>query len=312
MKGIKIRTMGAALPSKRVTNFDFEKTLETSDEWIKSRTGIMERRFCDRDADENAAALAVRAAKEAVDVAKEKGISSEEIGLVIVATCSSEQEMPSTASFVQEMLHLKSGIPAFDINVACSGFIYALDIADSMMKKSGIQNALIIGAEELSRIVDFEDRSTCVLFGDGAAAAVISLEENSSYIADLGAEGNSEVLSSAGSIHMDGRSVFRFAVSKLEEEVHLLSHKTGIAPEDLDYIVCHQANKRIIEHVRKKLELPEEMFPMNLHRFGNTSAASIPLMLYELWKDQKLTEGTRVFTIGFGAGLSWGGAYLEF
>ncbi len=312
MSGIRIRALGRALPSRIMTNEDFEQLVETSDEWIRTRTGISSRHFCDPTLQEDAAALAVKAAEEAVQRAREHGISKEEIGLVIVATCSGSRQMPSHACFVQEKLKLADGIVAFDINVACSGFVYALGIADALMKERGIAHALVIGTEELSRLLDFSDRSTCVLFGDGAAAAVISLCEDAAFLCEMGSVGDSQALSCVGHIQMDGRQVFRFAVNCLEKLIQDLAKKSQCSLEDIDYIVCHQANKRIIEHVQKKLGLAGDKLPMNLMTLGNTSAASIPLMLYDLQEEGRLHNGTKLFCIGFGAGLSFGGAYLTF
>jgi 3-oxoacyl-[acyl-carrier-protein] synthase-3 len=312
--GVRILTLGKALPSATMRNEDFEKTLDTSDEWIRTRTGILERRFCRRLNGENASSLAVHAAALALEKAERTyHIQKEEIGLVITATCSSRYEMPSTACIVQEELGLKGGIPAFDLNAACSGFIYGLGTADAMMARMGISYGLVIGTEEMSRLLDMGDRSTCVLFGDGAAAAVVAFDRQADFAADLGAAGDKEALYSLSSVlRMDGRRVFRFACLKLEEEIRKLEELSGIRAEDVDYIVCHQANYRIIRYVQSRLGLPEEKFPMNLSSYGNTSAASIPLMLCDLQDEGKLTAGTRVFCVGFGAGLTWGAASLKF
>ncbi len=313
MSGIRIRAVGHALPKRIVSNAEFEAVLDTSDEWIRTRTGIESRHICSHEDGESAASLAVSAAEEAIARFTEDGtFTGADIGLVIAATCSSAQEMPSTASSVHEQLHLKNGIPAFDINAACSGFIYALGCADAMMKEMQISHALVIGTEEMSRILDFQDRSTCVLFGDGAAAAVISRDRDAVFDISLGSSGDSSALSSNGKILMDGRRVFRFAVQKLEEEIRFRCDSAGITPEDVDYIICHQANRRIIEHVAKHLKLEIEKFPVNLTTLGNTSAASIPLVLYNLQQSGALRPGTKVLMVGFGAGLTWGSAYLEF
>ncbi len=312
MNGITICGFGHALPKRIVTNEDFAAVLDTSDEWIRSRTGIHSRHFCDPELGESAASLAAEAVREALEEAwKCRHISKEEIGLVIGATASSQMRMPSTASYVQEVLELPAGIPAFDINAACSGFVYALAIADSMMKSSNIRYAVIVGAEELSRVVDQNDRSTCVLFGDGAGAVVVERREGVRFAAHLGGQGDVGALYADPVLHMDGRRVFRFAVQKLEEEILSLTDEVGSRLQDIDYFVCHQANRRIIEHVQARLKLPEEKFPMNLMTTGNTSAASIPLMLYDLAHDGRLQEGQRICLVGFGAGLTWGSAYLE-
>ena len=371
MKGIQIVGMGHALPGKAVTNADMERIVDTTDEWIQSRSGIANRYVC--TGEERLTDLAVKAGAEALQRA---GLAPADIDMVITATCTAGFQVPSVACIVQKSLGLPSGIPAFDINCACTGFIYGLQLVHALMNQNQKQKyALLIGVEQISNFLDYTDRSTCVLFGDGAGAAVIKATEEKRFFSHLAAEGDEEALfaenmevssgayaqtlsaqesknaesikslsvskdrhrvekeMSAGGydrqdivemypfirekarithLHMDGRKVFRFATSKLAGEIEELQSLSGVAATEVDHIICHQANKRIIEHVRKKWKLPEEKFFMNLQKYGNTSAASIPLVLYDLQEQGRLKSGDRVFCIGFGAGLTWGGAYLEF
>ncbi|MEE3420141.1 MAG: beta-ketoacyl-ACP synthase III [Lachnospiraceae bacterium] len=305
MSGIHILAAGKALPSKVVENADFEKSLDTSDEWIRTRTGILRRHFCDEN--ENAATLAFRASLLALTIAAETIPDiREKIGLVVTATCTPPGAMPSVSCYLQEKLDLGKGIPAFDVNAACSGFEYALVSAVTLMDAMNADYALIVGAEQMSKILDFTDRSTCVLFGDGAGAAVIERKKEEALIADLGAEGDYRALAADPCVRMDGKAVFRFAVTTLEREIRLLCDKAGIALSDIGAIVCHQANIRIIRHVQRKLGLPEEKFVVNLQDLGNTSGASVPMALSDLCASGRLQHGSPVVLVGFGAGLTWG------
>jgi 3-oxoacyl-[acyl-carrier-protein] synthase-3 len=299
MSGIQIIGMGHAVPSVCVTNTDLKKVMETSEEWIRTRTGIRERRFCGEG--ESLVTLAVRASEEAI---ASSGVRKEKICLVITATVTPDYQVPSTSCLVQEKLGLPSGIPAFDLNAACSGFVYGLSLVQALLPENGF--ALLIGAEQLSRMLDFSDRSTAVLFGDGAAAAVLQKKAGVVFYSHLAADGNRNALWAASApanrlpawknaapqeeeetaggepedtgkykIHMDGRAVFRFAVRALSEELRELEKQSGIPAEEIDQIVCHQANQRILDYVRKERGLPEEKFYRNLDRYGNTSGASI-------------------------------------
>ncbi|MCH4040256.1 MAG: ketoacyl-ACP synthase III [Lachnospiraceae bacterium] len=327
MSGIRITGLGKALPDRIVTNDDMSRIVDTSDEWIRTRTGIRERRIagqnlpeilrteqgpCDKDKpDETCTGLAARAAREAL---QDAGASPSDIGLVVAATMSPDFFSPSVACSVQEALGLPPGIPAFDVNAACSGFVYAMTVANAMMQQMHIGCALVIGADAVTSLIDFTDRGTCVLFGDGAGAAVVRRDEGCSFAGVLGAEGKRSALSIpvGGHMLMDGRDVFRFAVTAVPKVLAELEQKTGISCRDIDQIVLHQANDRIIEHIRRKLALPEEKFFRNLQHYGNTCAASIPVALTEMKEQGLLSPGTRIFCVGFGAGLAWGGLYLEF
>ena len=310
MKGLKIVSTGRALPAKVVTNDDMSKLVETSDEWITTRTGIRTRHFC---AGETQADLAEQAARRALERGK---VDVGDLCACIVATVTPDCSAPTSACLLQQRLDLPEDIPCFDMNVGCTGFIYALQVARGFLLQSGRPYALVIGAEALSRITDFTDRGTCVLFGDGAGAAVVTLAD-SPYACTLGARGDTEAIFIEGPgperpyIHMDGQKVFRFAVEAVPHCIHALLEETGLGLEDIDWFVPHQANKRIIDHVAKKLKVPNEKFYQNMMRYGNTSAASIPIALDEMAEQGLLKRGQKVLCVGFGAGLTWGGALLE-
>ncbi len=330
MSGIRITGLGKALPDRIVTNDDMSRIVDTSDEWIRTRTGIRERRIARgnlpealkneqvpgaaQSAPERAETCTALAAEAARRALQDAGTKPPEIGLVIAATMSPDFFSPSVACSVQELLGLPSGIPAFDVNAACSGFVYAMTVANAMMQQMSIGCALVIGADAVTSLIDFTDRGTCVLFGDGAGAAVVRKDEGCSFAGILGAEGKRSALSIpvGGHMLMDGRDVFRFAVTVVPRVLEELEKETGRSLGDIDQIVLHQANDRIIEHIRRKLALPEEKFFRNLQHYGNTCAASIPVALTEMKEQGLLGPGTRIFCVGFGAGLAWGGLYLEF
>jgi 3-oxoacyl-[acyl-carrier-protein] synthase III len=312
MEGIRLLGSGHALPGRKVTNEDLTQYVETSDEWIRSRTGIQSRYFSENE--ENAD-LAYEAARQALEDA---GVEAKEIDLVIVATITPDYATPSMACILQKRLELRENIPAFDINAACSGFIYGLHVAYHMMHDSERRLALVVGCEQLSRILDLQDRSTCVLFGDGAGAALVEKTEQSrGFFGKLGAQGNIEALHVEGLgkadpyIRMDGKAVFRFAVKSIEENIKEVLEQTGLQMEEVDYFICHQANERILSHVRKKLKIPAEKLPQNIESYGNTSGASIPILLDNMKKDGRLVPGKKLFCIGFGGGLTYGSIYLE-
>lgn len=316
----KITGTGSAVPIRRVSNEELSKMVDTSDAWIFSRTGIKERRIAEA---ETTASLAAEAAKRALENAQ---LSGEDIELLIVATCSPDFFFPSTACRVQEAIHAK-GAAAFDLSAACSGFLFALNTAKVYLESGAYRRALVIGAETLSRLLDWTDRSTCVLFGDGAGAVVLEASEKG--LIDMvqysdGAQGH--VLTckarAAGSfpapkeqepdwLRMEGQEVFRFAVKKVPECIGQLLEKNNVQKEEIRYYILHQANSRIIAGAAKRLREPEEKFPMNMERYGNTSAASIPVLLDELNREGKLKPGDKLVLSGFGAGLTWGAALME-
>ena len=307
MQGIKIVATGRALPQKVVTNDDLSRLVDTSDEWISTRTGIRQRYFCE---EETCQSLAILAAKRAVEKAE---IDKKQIGLVIVATATGDHVFPSVACMVQNALGLETEVLAFDLSAACSGFLYGLGVCKSVLSGQDKKYALLIGSEQMSRILDMEDRSTCVLFGDGAAAAVLTLEENEFY-QKAWSDGNDEALSckSVGyknqHLLMEGSKVFKFAVKAIAQGIDEILEKAGKTMEDIDYVVCHQANERIIDHVSRKYEGVK--FYKNMDRYANTSAASIPIALDEMYEKGMLKEGMQIICVGFGAGFTWSSALL--
>lgn len=302
MTGLNLKAVGKALPENIVTNNDLSQIVDTSHEWIESRTGISKRRFAVED---TVVSLGAAAAKNAIDNAQ---ISLDEIGLCIVASFSNESMMPSAACMIAGEIGLSQSTICFDLNAACTGFVYALATAQSMLCQSEKKYALVIGSEVLSKCVDMTDRSICVLFGDGAGAAIVNIADNQ-FCFEGGCIPNYDVLYCKRRqpvISMDGHEVFRFAVKTVPLCVNSLLTKASLSIDDIDYIVCHQANKRIIETAAKKLKLPVEKFFINLQNYGNTSAASIPIALCEMPKKQN----AKVICVGFGAGLTYGAALL--
>lgn len=311
---------GSAVPEQIVTNEDLSKIVETSDEWISSRSGIRERRIAK---EETTTSLAILAGKRALENA---GIASEEIEVIIVATCTPDCFFPNTACQVQEAIGAKHAV-AFDLSAACSGFLFALSTAQAYIKGGIYQKALIIGAETMSKMIDWSDRSTCVLFGDGAGAAVVSAEETG--VLELVQKSNGAgkgVLSCKARetrnllnhesetkeyLYMEGQPVFKFAVKTVPECVEEVLKKAEVKKEEIRYYILHQANSRIIQSVAKRLKEPEEKFPMNLSLYGNTSAASIPILLDEMNRNGMLNRGDKLVLSGFGAGLTWGAVLLE-
>jgi len=256
-------------------------------------------------------------------------IDRDEIGFVIVATYAPEYLSPSVACLVHRELELSEDVMAFDLNAACTGFIYALRTAHALLLTRPDKKALVIGCELLSKTADFTDRSTCVLFGDGAGAVIAALDPETAFYCHIGTQGDSEMISCPGipnadlpqiglhrpeskpmKVHMNGKEVFRFAVEKLPLSALHVCRQAGIDIADVDYIVCHQANARILSYVQKKMELPEEKFFMNIETYGNTSEASIPLALDDMNRQGLLRRGMRLVLVGFGAGFTWGGCFL--
>lgn len=311
---------GSAVPEQIVTNEDLSKIVETSDEWISSRSGIKERRIAK---EETTTSLAILAGKRALENA---GIASEEIEVIIVATCTPDYFFPNTACQVQEAIGAKHAV-AFDLSAACSGFLFALSTAQAYIKGGIYQKALIIGAETMSKMIDWSDRSTCVLFGDGAGAAVVSAEETGVLELVQKSDGTGKGVLSCKAretrnllnpesetkeyLYMEGQPVFKFAVKTVPECVEEVLKKAEVKKEEIRYYILHQANSRIIQSVAKRLKEPEEKFPMNLSLYGNTSAASIPILLDEMNRNGMLNRGDKLVLSGFGAGLTWGAVLLE-
>lgn len=312
---------GSCLPKAVVTNDDLAKIMDTSDEWISSRTGIKKRHLAK---EETTAGMSAEAARRALDNA---GVTAEEIDLIILGTVSADYVTPACACEVQAVIGAKNAV-AFDINAACSGFMFALNIANAYIQAGLYRTALILGAETLSKIVDWNDRSTCVLFGDGAGAAVVRGDGAYGLLAfDQGCDGTKgNVLACPGRtnnnplietdrgiayVHMDGQEVYKFAVTAVPASLQKTIEAAGLAPEDIDYYALHQANIRIIQSVSKRLHIPEDKFPISLDHCGNISAASVPILLDEMNRNGLLKPGTKVALSGFGGGLTWASAVLE-
>jgi len=312
MIGLEVLGTGRCLPGRCVTNEEISRRVDTSDEWVSSRTGIRQRYFCEEG--ETNASLAAGAARKALEKA---GIGPGDVGLCIAATFTPDHAMPSLACEVQAALGLPETAPCFDVNAACTGFLVALETARCFLLGGNAASpyALVIGSEVLSRVLDFEDRTTCVLFGDGAGAAVVRLNADRPYAADFGARGDVCVLYAGGEdpfLHMDGQGVFRFAVDIIPRCIHAVLGKAGLTLADVQHVVCHQANSRIIDFAVKRLGEDPEKFYQNMQRYGNTSAASIPIALDEMLEQGRIRAGQNVLCVGFGAGLTWGGALLRF
>ncbi len=310
MNGLKLLGTGYALPTRVLDNDAMTAYVETSDEWITTRTGIRQRHFCGEG--ESTTTLAIEAARKALD---DSGLDKSEIGCVIVATSSGEYVMPSTACLVHKALALREDIPVFDLGAACAGFLYAVDAARAMLLAHGSRAALVIGAEQMSQLLDMADRNTCVLFGDAAGAAVFALDEDAEYAYVCGTRGDMAIQVGGPRrtlpMTMEGQNVFRFAVSTIPSTVDELLEKTGKTLDEVDWVICHQANQRIIDASVRRLGVPAEKFYKNLDRYANTSAASIPLALAEMKESGKLTSGQRVILVGFGGGLTWAGVMLR-
>lgn len=304
---IGIIGIGSFLPANRVTNVDLEQRMDTSDEWIRTRTGIEARHLADEDV--SVADMATMAARRALLSAN---VAIDEIDAIICATATAPA-FPATACLVQANLGAKRAV-AFDISAACSGFIFAMDTAKSLMDSKGFKRTLVIGAEKMGSLIDWEDRSTAVLFGDGAGAVVLGEDEvasiDSIVLGSDGTGGKYLYESEDGKIVMNGREVFKFAVRKMPEIVLESLSKAGKSLEDLDVLVPHQANRRIIDAAMERLELADEKVVMTIQDHANTSAASIPLALAEAVKGGKIQDGQTVVVAGFGAGLTWGASCL--
>ena len=315
---IVIQGLGKALPLKEMKNTDFPAELGTSDEWIRSHTGIGSRRIA--SAEETSASLAYQACIDALSKSKTaEPVTADKIDLIICGTATPDfPGSPSNACLIQNKLHASRAV-CFDLTAGCSGFIYAMDTAASMMERHHWRFALVCGAEVLSRIMNWSDRSTCVLFGDGAGAALLEntfepsgLGIGSTILGTDGTGADKLYISPDRQVHMNGRAVYEFAVSHITDTVKTLLAKEHLTADDLDLIVCHQANERILEAAAKRLKIDFGKFVCNLENYGNTSAASIPITLTELVEQGKLHDGMTILITGFGAGLTWGGAIIRF
>lgn len=316
---------GSALPSRILSNADLEKMVETSDEWIVTRTGIKERRIA--EAGESTSDYAILAAERAIAAAK---VSALDIDLVICATVTPDMLFPSTASIVQDRIGAKNA-GAFDLSAACTGFLYGLSIAAQFVENGSYKRILVIAADLLSRITDYEDRSTCVLFGDGAGAVVVGeVPEGRGFLSfELGSDGSGaknlyqpgggsrmpasleSVNSRQHFIKMEGQDVFKFAVKTMASSTEHVLEKAGLDKNDIDLLVPHQANIRIIDAACKRFGVDEDRVAITIHKYGNTSASSIPIALDEALREERAKEGDVVVLVGFGGGLTWGSVALR-
>ena len=318
MRRSRVLGVGSALPKRRVSNEELAQQVDTSDEWIVSRTGIRSRYVAGEG--ETTASLAVNAARAALAHA---GVDASDIDLIVLATATPDQTFPSSATKVQATLGIDDCI-AFDVHAVCTGFLYALSVADSMLRSGNAGKALVIGAETFSRILDWEDRATCVLFGDGAGALVLGAEESESGIlatklhADgrhndlLFVDGGPSTTGTVGKLRMKGREVFRHAVVNLADVLNEVLADANLTAADVDWVVPHQANARILEATAKKLGLPAEKVVVTVDEHANTSAASVPLALDTAVKDGRIKRGDLVVLEAMGGGFTWGAAALRY
>ncbi len=308
--GTRIAGTGTYLPRSILTNHDLEKLVETSDEWITTRTGIKERRIAKEES-------VVDMAKEAsLSALGRAGLSPKDIDVVIVGTLTPDKRFPSTGCLLQAELGMEGGY-AFDLSAACSGFLYSLEVADGLIKAGKAEKVLVVGVEKLSEIVDWTDRSTCVLFGDGAGAVVLERSEDESDVlaSEMLSDGRLwDILyaDKCGYIKMKGRELFKVAVRNMEEACRKVLSGAGISPKDVSLVIPHQANVRIIKALAEKLGIDQEKVYVNIDRYGNTSAASIPIALHEAIEEGKLKRGDVVLMTAMGGGLTWGATLLRY
>ncbi|MEN8695600.1 MAG: beta-ketoacyl-ACP synthase III [Akkermansiaceae bacterium] len=323
---VSIAGTGSYVPERILTNDELSKTVDTNDEWITTRTGIKERRIAAEG--EFTSHLATKAAEQALE---QSGYKAEDIDLIIVATITPDTLTPATACYVQTNLGAKKAV-AFDISAACSGFLYAMKLAKRMISSGAFENALIIGAEKLSSFVNWDDRATCVLFGDGAGAAVLHRSqegEGSILSTDIGTDGAQThllnipgggtacpiTIDNAGdqlaTLAMSGKEVFKHAVTRMKNSANLVIERSGLQPEDISLVVPHQANLRIIDAIADRLAVPNDRVFVNLHKYGNTSAAAIAIALDEAHREGKIKRGDKIVMVAFGAGLTWAAAAIE-
>ena len=312
-KFARIIGTGSYLPPKVVTNFDLEKTLDTSDEWITARTGIKERRIV---TDQNTCDLALEASIKALSMAE---LKPEDIDLIILSTTTPDKIFPATATILQN--RLGASCPAFDLQAVCAGFVFALTTAQQYIENGAAKNILVVGSETMSRIVDWNDRSTAILFADGAGAVILSADNNTgikhsklysdgNYLSSLHVNNNR--INELGTIEMEGNEVFKIAVNKLSEVAEETLTECNMTSEDIDWMVPHQANIRIINAIAKRIKLPLDKVILTLDKHGNTSAASIPLALDTGVRDGRIKKGDTLLFEGIGGGFSWGSVLLEY
>lgn len=306
--GVGLLSIGKYVPEHVLTNADLEKRMDTSDEWIRTRTGIEERRIADNSTDTSDMAYA--AAKEAIEKA---GIQPEQIGMILVATVTPDRPFPSVATMLQARLGAKNAA-AMDVSAACAGFMYGVVTAKHFVEAGTHEYVLVVGVEKLSKITDWKDRNTAVLFGDGAGAGIVGKVSGDRGILafELGADGTGgEHLYQDRYLHMNGREVFKFAVRQMGESAVNVIEKAGLTKEDVDFLIPHQANIRIMEASRERLGLPPEKMSKSVHKYGNTSAASIPISLHDDIEEGRVKDDDILVLVGFGGGLTWGGICMR-
>lgn len=314
-----IKGIGSYLPERIVSNAELSKTVETSDEWIRERTGIGQRHIADEG--QYTSDLGLAAAKAAL---ADAGMDAQDIDLIVVATTTPDYTFPSTATMIQQGLGIHHGA-AFDVQAVCSGFIYGINVVDALLRTGSAKNALLIGAETFSRILDWEDRTTCVLFGDGAGAVVMSAEENAdggvlnTFIRSDGAhckllyvDGGPSRTQTVGHVRMVGNQVFKYAVKDISAAMESCAEGAGVNISDIDWFVPHQANQRILNGVAKRLKLDKEQVISTVEHHANTSAASVPLAMDTAIKDGRIKRGDLVMLEAFGGGFTWGAALLRY
>lgn len=324
VRPVGIAGLGSYVPERILTNAELEQMVDTNDEWIRTRTGISTRHIAAKH--QSTSDLAYEAAIKALDDA---GMTARDLDLIIVATCTPDMLFPATACILQDKLGIK-GTGAFDLEAACSGFIYGLAVGAQFIATGIYENVLVVGAETLSRVVNWQDRNTCILFGDGAGAAVLKPVEKGGFLSfHMGADGSGGDLlkieaggaanpASAETIaqgmhylYMSGNEVFKFAVRVMGDAAIKCLEKAGLTKDQVDFVVPHQANIRIVDAAMRRLDLPQEKAFINLDKYGNMSSASIPVALDELYRENRLTKGDVLVLVGFGAGLTWGSAVIE-
>ena len=302
---IQVKSSGKYIPSGVITNADLEKMVDTSDEWIVSRTGIQKRH---KAVDENVTELAYQAALDAIQAVN---YDVNKIDLIIVATITNKLRTPSVGNEIQRLLGLKQEVMSFDVTAACTGFIYAMDVAASLFLSGRFKSALIIGAETLTDVVDYQDRNTCILFGDGAGAMIVepTTENKPSYYFSAATPDDNGYLTVDDKIRMDGKRVYQFAVDAMQKGIEKMLDDSGLTMDEIDAIIPHQANQRIIQAVAKNMNIDMDKFVMNIAEYGNTSAASIPISFNEYLSTNK-QNGQKIIFVGFGGGFTWGSALI--
>ena len=315
----KLIGTGSYLPSKVLTNDDISKMVETSDEWILERTGIKTRYITE---DDTTTTMAVKASKKAII---DSGISSDDLDMIIVATLTPDVLVPNVSSYVQESLSAVNA-QCMDVNSACTGFLLGYQIAQSYIQLGAAKNVLVVGSENLSAITNFKDRSNCIIFGDGAGACVLTASEGEIVSAMHSDGSRGKVLECDARtpkdwkekerdkltyIRMEGQEVFKFATKEVPNVINEVLAKSNVSIDDIDYLILHQANQRIIDYITKKLKIDKEKVPSNISKYGNTSSASIPILIDEMNRAGKFKDGQKVIIAGFGGGLSWGASYIN-